>query len=38
MGYVRTFTFAVTGPIALVIRDPNRADDSGSLKVTVQRV
>jgi hypothetical protein len=36
--YTRTLTFATTVPVTLSINDAARADDKGSLKVTVQRV
>jgi len=36
--YSRTLTFPTTGPLRLSIDDATRGDDSGSLKVTVQRI
>ena len=36
--YVRTLTFPTTGPLALRVADTTHGDDSGALKVAVQRV
>ena len=36
--YTRTLTFATTGPLSMWIADATHGDDSGSLKVSIQRV
>jgi hypothetical protein len=36
--YTRLLTFPATGPLQMWVADPTHGDDSGSLKVTVQRV
>ena len=36
--YVRTLTFPTTGPLQLHVNDATHGDNSGSLKVTIQRV
>jgi hypothetical protein len=36
--YTRTLTFGATAPVHLRVSDPTHGDDSGSLKVTIQRI